>query len=77
MFDLANNSDSVDPDYNNFQHNPIDFRYFSVDTFKEFSSSISESISLFHHNARSICTRPFQICNIVLDHFHHPLKSCG
>ena len=56
MFDLANNSDSVDPDYNHFQHNPIDFRSFSVDTFKEFSSNISESFSLFHHNARSICT---------------------
>ena len=56
MFDLANNSDSVDPDYNHFQDNPLCFRSFTVESFKDFSSNISESFSLFHHNARSICT---------------------
>ena len=39
MFDLTNNSYSVDPDYNHFQYNPLDFKSFSVDTFKEFSSN--------------------------------------
>ena len=56
MVDLANNSDSVDPDFNHFQHNPLDYRSFTVDSFKDFSPCISESFSLFHHNARSITT---------------------
>ncbi len=40
MFNFANNSDSLNPDYNHFQYNPLDFRYFSVDTFKDFSYNI-------------------------------------
>ena len=54
MVDLANNSDAIDPDYNHFQYNPLDFKSFTLDTFKDFSPSISDSFSLFHHNARSI-----------------------
>ena len=56
MVDLANDSDSLDPDFNHFQHYPLDYRSFTVDTFKDFSPYISESLSLFHHNARSITT---------------------
>ena len=56
MVDLANNSDLIDPDYNHFQYNPLDFKSFTIDTFKDFSPSISESFSLLHHNARSIST---------------------
>ena len=56
MVDLANNSDDIDPDYNHFRYNPLDFKSFTVDTFKDFSHDISDTLSLFHHNARSITT---------------------
>ena len=73
MVDLANNSDILDPDYNHFQHNPIDFKSFTIDTFKDFSPSISESFSLFHHNARSItATGRMEDYDILFDMVDNP-----
>ena len=54
MINFVNNEDSIDPDYNHFHCNTLDFRQFTTETFKDISPNISESFSLFHHNARSI-----------------------
>ena len=54
MVNFVNNEDSIDPDYNHFHCNTLDFRQFTTETFKDISPNISESFSLFHHNARSI-----------------------
>ena len=56
MLDPDNNFNLIDPDPNHFQHNPINFKSYTIDTLAESSQSPSESFSLFHHNARSIAT---------------------
>ena len=56
MLDPDNNFNHIDPDSNHFQYNPANFKPYTINTLANSSLNLSENVSLFHHNARSITT---------------------
>ena len=45
---------SLDPDFNHFNSNPVNFTSHSIDTFVRSSNLDPKALNILHHNSRSI-----------------------
>ena len=49
--------DPLDPDYNHYNSNVVNFSAHSIETFKNNSNINPKSLNIMHHNARSIMSK--------------------
>ena len=53
MLDVNDEMDPLDPDFNHYNHNTVNFSH-SIDSFKKYSNLNPKALNILHHNSRSI-----------------------